>query len=1166
MQGQYITSPADFVTIPINVARYAQLVSKSALGKISKPNLMREASLRPGLFIRYPGLKKDLIRDLLQYYKDHPKTVKFQHDVATAIQVRANRGGLPAMLTTEMFFDQIITGPPPTTTSQPVLSPLPPLNTGSTTTLPPLNTGSTTTLPPLNTGSTTTLPPLNTGLPPLPTTNQPVLSPLPLINIDHQGRDFVGIMPLKGKQLNVMNATGLAPVLSPLPPLNIGSPVLSPLPPINIGSPVLSPLPPLNIGSPVLSPLPPINIRSPILSLPPFNIRSPILSPLPPLNIGSPILSLPPLITGHPPIITGPPITGLPPIPTTLPTTLPPLPTTTTRFPSIPTEPLFKIPTTGIPEYTLGGIYSLQNADDARYVYRSLMGDPDAGARLSYNMLINNIVEFSDVNSNLHNDSMLRTLRELPESMLNTLIGKYKITSPPGTTKNNKALLLYRNGISFSDLMFAQSSEPDLIKGGNVSGKNGVYDKSGKVSRNVADNIDPIPGNPYSYLSARQLRQIANGRDIPIDKRKHQVVYISTLTNYDNILPEWKNSVIQGSIGIMDRGELYYLAGYNEINISKLDTDNMSLIELRELITLGKIVLNKNPPKPQRKIYQNYPDHNKELRKKTAYELSNDKGYILDIKNIGFNFSVFTHPKTHEETLGYFRELAVYPANISYFDYQTLSWSRPKIMRILLSMKYPDVNFMDRNHILFLASRGYIVSTVNIDKIKARYTLLRKYGPTIMNKLHRLYGIDRSDTSVYDIAREKKNPLEDIIVSFRSDRNEFDRVSTRTGQERNRLAPQYGARIGMIIPPSIQNKSEYFWDNVLDYKQVMTRPANIKPINKELLSIALLNNNDVRLLLQNYTDSEIFTYVGLYMPYTSRSDLVDNINSVRQNRRFFIPTIRNCTNEETITTLEDTIDPAVFIISYGTMFEYFCYDTDDFTENFRDFPIEGTNETIYKFRKPDVLEEDFVPSEMTDLMNLLELYPTIPGIREIIINIRDGLRKVRTMTKYDVRVKNEYNKLPNTDKPIINRWLKQLFTTGMYMRRWKGPPHPYPMKSKDTKGPDPNIQVNIELKILGYYPTESHTNKVGGITAELSKAGQKFVDNLRSVEYKLRDDVRKPTQQSSTIGYFLGRVRRQAYCIRMASTQFIGTGSYYLFVFFSETMPNFDPAELVTIM
>ena len=534
----------------------------------------------------------------------------------------------------------------------------------------------------------------------------------------------------------------------------------------------------------------------------------------------------------------------------------------------------------------------------------------------------------------------------------------------------------------------------------------------------------------------------------------------------------------------------------------------------------------------------------------------------MNVKNIGFSFSVFNKPKNHEETLGYFKELAVYPANISAFHYRTLTGADTKILRILLSMKYPDVKFMDDNHILFVASRGYIVSEVNINKVKERYTLLRKYGPTIMNKLHRLYGFDSSDTSVYDIAREKKNPLEDIIVSFRSDRNEFGRVSTRNTRERNRLAPQYGARIGMIIPPDIRDKDTYFWDNVLDYKHVMTRPSNIKPINKELLSVALLNDNDIRLLLQNYTDSEIFTYVGLYMPYTSRSNLVDNINSVRQNRRFFIPTIRNCTNEETITTLEDTIDPAVFIISYGTMFEYFCYDTDDFTENFRDFPIEGTNETVYKFRKPDVLEEDFIPDEMTDLMNLLELYPTIPETREIITNIRNGLRKVRTMTKYDVRVKNEYNKLPNTDKPIINRWLKQLFTTGMYMRRWKGPPHPYPLKSKDTKGPDPDIQVNIELYTLGYYPTDSQTNKVGGITAELSKSGHKFVNNIRAVEYRIRDDIRKPIQQARTIGSYLSDVRIGDYCIRMGSSKFVGTGSYYLYVFFRETMPNFDPDEL----
>jgi hypothetical protein len=259
----------------------------------------------------------------------------------------------------------------------------------------------------------------------------------------------------------------------------------------------------------------------------------------------------------------------------------------------------------------------------------------------------------------------------------------------------------------------------------------------------------------------------------------------------------------------------------------------------------------------------------------------------------------------------------------------------------------------------------------------------------------------------------------------------------------------------------------------------------------------------------------------------------------------------------------------VFIIGYGTLFEYFCYDLDDLVENFREYPVEGLeNVTEFRFRKPEQPETDFSVDEIEGLVNLLSKYPTVQETTEVIENIRNGLRQVREMTQYDKQISITFNNLPERDKPLIREWLYQLFYLGMYMRRWKGPGNPYPTQRKDTQGPDPNVKVNEELTTLGYYPlAKGQKTGYGGITTQLSKLGQKFVDELRSIEYIRGDEgIREPRQETKTIGYYLSRVRKGNMCIRMASSIFTGTSFYYLKVFYSEVIPGFDPRDVDRIV
>lgn len=843
-----------------------------------------------------------------------------------------------------------------------------------------------------------------------------------------------------------------------------------------------------------------------------------------------------------------------------------------------------------VPRLSLEQIYNLKDKYTALVVYQGLSNDPNAGYKLTIEDLKNAIIQLShkrgfisEEDYELARSKLLRFIMSISEDIIDRLIAAYKIPTNPKDTKVKKALDLYRHGVGYHDLLYAYSNYPDMITGnigyvakpGEVIG-NGVYDISGKVDKNQHDYVDPTPSNIYTYLSPDQLQRVMESRDIHVRRwfGQHQIIMANILNNYDQVLPEWINNIRNNDINNLNRTQLYVRGALAGINMSKLNTAAMSVEEVRDTIRLSEvIVINKTPALPPNKDYKQYIN-NTGLDYNTAYNVAR-QGHILKDSNINFPFSIFGHNKSKSETLGYFAELALYPPNVDAAGYETIRTSNPKIIRKLLIEKYKtdDINFLNDDSLLFISSRGYVLPDPNLVTIKERYNKIKDYPNSLLTKLRRLYKLPQMDDDMlkYKLARQKINPLENIIVGYKLNVSDNPNL---TNKDKNDLAVQYGARIGMIIPPTNPHKRHYFWNNITKYRYILTRPKTIGPLDKTLLTAGLLANDEAKSLLRNYTDQEIFGYTGVYIPYSSREDILNKVISVRRSPQFFVPTVRTCANEETITTFDDTIDPNVFIIAYGTMFEYFCYNLEDFEESFREFQIEGLEGvTAYRFRKPNEPEQDFSIEDVRSLIPLLELYPTIQGVPQIIEHIRAGLRRAQEMTNYDRAILADFNRLPANDKPIVREWLHQLFIVGMYMRRWQGPPYPYPLHARDTQGPDPNAKVNEELKILGYYPMLRNADgtwppfAVTGITERLSQQGQSFVNDLRSIEYRMVDEgVRVPRQETRTIGYYLDRVRKSDMCIRMASSILVGTGSYYIRTFFGEDIPGFDPTMVATIM
>ncbi len=119
------------------------------------------------------------------------------------------------------------------------------------------------------------------------------------------------------------------------------------------------------------------------------------------------------------------------------------------------------------------------------------------------------------------------------------------------------------------------------------------------------------------------------------------------------------------------------------------------------------------------------------------------------------------------------------------------------------------------------------------------------------------------------------------------------------------------------------------------------------------------------------------------------------------------------------------------------------------------------------------------------------------------------------------------------------------------------------------------LSPNIVQFLVGYENPKSRDDRlrIAKELAEHSRGGhhtnlpprpksERWVGGLRSVEFKGKDF----NQQKTAIGWYIHEVGENSYCIRQASSIFIGTAYYYLRLFLHERIPNFKPEAVAHIM
>jgi len=241
-----------------------------------------------------------------------------------------------------------------------------------------------------------------------------------------------------------------------------------------------------------------------------------------------------------------------------------------------------------------------------------------------------------------------------------------------------------------------------------------------------------------------------------------------------------------------------------------------------------------------------------------------------------------------------------------------------------------------------------------------------------------------------------------------------------------------------------------------------------------------------------------------------------------------------------------------FFLAYGTLYDYCLISVEELSTSFS-----STTSGSFNFSLPHVKNEDLDLSTVNALRKKIKYYSNIvqdPYLPRLMAKIEIGLSYFSAIDKDTDRIIKRYNIASQDDKNAVCSWLEQLFLAGMYMRRWTGPPEPYPMSESSTerKDIDPN---SLTIPVL---------EKMDTMLKEMNSRPRDLISELKIVEWQRN----KRTWEDITANTLAKELYHGNRCIRQYSTFCIGTGYHWILLFTKNNVGgnNFHPKDLAQIL
>lgn len=350
------------------------------------------------------------------------------------------------------------------------------------------------------------------------------------------------------------------------------------------------------------------------------------------------------------------------------------------------------------------------------------------------------------------------------------------------------------------------------------------------------------------------------------------------------------------------------------------------------------------------------------------------------------------------------------PINLS--QYLSLREINDEELREALQiLRIPMMEAMNRFQMLFLICHRSLPPPWNTEEIADRFDQVANLDHREREALFELY--QTADLAV--ILQNQQIKIEKLLYGF------FDQHQSGNWVGIEDRCKKFG-----IVPPAHFNQEDR-------YAYIILALAGYTPV---------FERDDSDQHLESFTDQELVDSFGVIPWYQSRRELLDAYNSERPQLFRVMDPSKSRNPEESIVDLDDPPeDPSTeFIYGWGTP-EHFYW---------------------------------LSPSEMLVLLekstlSIMSPFKDLPGnihlaeLGRMAIMAND--QPVKDLVHAKILLTGDIQMIMEQNLEGMKLWLAKIFEAAMYMRRWNGPGHPYPLERTATRVQN-NYLVNLSHSLL----------------------------------------------------------------------------------------------------
>jgi hypothetical protein len=357
---------------------------------------------------------------------------------------------------------------------------------------------------------------------------------------------------------------------------------------------------------------------------------------------------------------------------------------------------------------------------------------------------------------------------------------------------------------------------------------------------------------------------------------------------------------------------------------------------------------------------------------------------------------------------------------------------------------------------------------------------------------------------------------------------------------------QYG--LGRPYGAHNLNKRAFITQTLCQYGRVFARPPDlIQPPPLEGVGPDRIRHD-----LSYYTNEELIQAYDPRTPWQNRHELIEAVVDDVTGIEKWGLVHRYCTNDQTLNIItgdlhgdinkDDHEDPT---LSFGRHKNYKCYQASELEGSFRIY------DGVFLFRIPDWVPSSPTPSEFSldsikQLQTLLGSFPLMTVLEPLRDKIRTGLDFYSSAQMQTLQIKRRYDSLTLEQQQLIQKYLGWMFMYAMWMRFWKGPGTPWPMRKVNVRrsaqrileqraSPQERdehifIQEGVRTALIELYETDPILND--------------FITTLPTIYYDFETEEARPA--TYPIKHTLDRIALGDHCMGFGSDTILKTAYYYI--------------------